>query len=158
VALVRILIDGYSLLHAWAGLAENFARHSAKAREELVYWITQYHDAVGTPITIFFDGGNAAPGTPDAGSNVGVEVLYSKKGQTADDLIERTTHRLRAYGEVLVVTNDHAERDTVVSLGGMVSSCENFVRDVQSALGELGREVKRHNQREKGRFNRPHRV
>ena len=49
--LLRILVDGYSLLHAWPGIAPGRPRHSARAREELVHWLTQYQDAVRTPIT-----------------------------------------------------------------------------------------------------------
>ena len=43
-----------------------------------------------------------------------VEVLFSRAGQTADEMIERAAHRFQDYGEVLVVTDDHAERDTVI--------------------------------------------
>ena len=59
VALVRILVDGYSLLHGWPELAPGRPRHSASAREKLVHRLTQYRDAIGTPITIFFDGSGA---------------------------------------------------------------------------------------------------
>jgi len=31
-----------------------------------------------------------------------VEFLFSRAGQTADDMIERAAHRFRDYGEVLV--------------------------------------------------------
>ena len=36
MSLVRILVDGYSLLHSWPELAPGKARYSAAAREELV--------------------------------------------------------------------------------------------------------------------------
>src|SRR5688572_18563178 len=82
MAYVRILIDGYnlisawqeyakirrnqgySLLHNWPELAPGKPRHSAAARDELVHVLTRYHDASGTPITLFFDGGGAPPGAP----------------------------------------------------------------------------------------------
>src|SRR4051812_48745000 len=100
MALVRILVDGYSLLHNWPELARGKARHSAAAREELIRRLTQYRDSTGTPITIFFDGGGAPSGTPPATSTPEVEVLYSKAGQTADDMIERAAYRFADYGEV----------------------------------------------------------
>src|SRR6478736_2816558 len=128
MALVRILVDGYSLLHNWPELARGKPRHSAAAREELIHIITQYRDAVGTPITIFFDGSGAPVGTPAALSTPEVEVLYSKSGQTADQMIERATHRFAEYGEVLAVTDDLAERQTVSNMGGMSSSCWNFIQ------------------------------
>lgn len=114
--------------------------------------LTHYQDAIGTPVTIFFDGAGAPPGTPKVPSTPEVEVLYSRAGQTADDMIERAAHRFSAYGEVLVVTDDHTERDVVIGFGGFAESCENFVRAVEAALTDLEREVKFHNRREQLRF------
>jgi predicted RNA-binding protein with PIN domain len=152
MALVRILVDGYSLLHDWPELAKGKPRHSAAARAELVHMLTQYQDSTGTPITIFFDGSGAPPGVPKNESTQAVEVLFSKAGQTADDLIERAAHRFQPYGEVLVVTDDNAERDTVIALGGSAASCANFIALVEDALRELADEVNHHNRTERNRF------
>jgi predicted RNA-binding protein with PIN domain len=152
VALVRILVDGYSLLHNWPELAPGKPRHSASARDELVYILTRYHDAVGTPITIFFDGSGAPPGVPKHETSRHVEVLFSKAGQTADQMIERATHRFKPYGDVLVVTDDHMERDVVIGMGGQASSCLNFIRDVEGALAEFADDLKHHNRTERNRF------
>jgi hypothetical protein len=152
VALVRILIDGYSLLHNWPELAPGAPRHSAAAREALVAKLTQYRDATHTPLTIIFDGQGAAPGTAKMASTRDVEILFSKAGNTADDLIERAAYRMKAYGEVLAVTDDHAERDTVVGFGGYASSCAMFIAQVRSALDELDHDVRSHNRKERNRY------
>ena len=174
MALVRILVDGYnliyalceqakpggnqtsSLLHNWPEPAPGRPRHSARVREELVHVLTRYHDATGTPVTIFFDGSGAPAGTPPQESNPAVEVLFSCAGQTADDMIERAAHRFSAYGEVLAVTDDVAERDTVTGMGGLASSCANFIRIVENALTELQDELQNYNRAEWNCFNRSH--
>jgi len=155
MALARILVDGYSLLHNWPELAPGAPRHSERARGELVQILTRYHDATGEPITVFFDGSGAPPNVPKNESCSSVEVLFSKAGQTADDMIERAAHRFRDYGEVLAVTNDRDERNTVVGLGGTAASCENFIRMIGDALAELRDELKHYNRAERNRFNRP---
>jgi len=152
MALVRILVDGYSLLHNWPELAKGRPRHSAAARDELVRRLTHYQDAVGTPITIFFDGSGAPPGVPKPESSGQVEVLFSPAGQTADDLIERATHRFQPYGEVLAVTDDHAERDTVIGLGGQAASCARLFRHVESELHDFADDLKHYNRTEHNRF------
>lgn len=151
---MRVLVDGYSLLHRWPELAPGRPRHSAAARDELIQRLTLYQDTVGTPITIFFDGGGAPIGTPAALSTPEVEVLYSRAGQTADQMIERAAHRFSDYGEVVAVTDDHAERETVMSLGGSASSCLNFIQTVENALAELADDVKEYNRQERRRFER----
>ena len=154
MALVRILVDGYSLLHNWPELAPGRARFSAEARAELLRRLTLYQDATGTPITVFFDGSGPTSGKPAAESTTGLEVLYSRAGQTADELIERSAHRFAPYGEVLAVTNDNAERETVLSLGGMASSCWNFIQTVEDTLADMAADIKHHNRQERHRFNR----
>jgi uncharacterized protein len=155
MALVRILVDGYSLLHNWPELAPGKPRYSAAARDELIRVLNLYRDVVGTPITVFFDGSSPViSGPAQTASTPEMEILFSRAGQTADDLIERAAHRFQAFGEVLAVTDDSAERDTVVGLGGMASSCWNFIQTIESALAELQQDIKHHNRREQTRFGR----
>ena len=155
MALVRILVDGYSLLHSWPELAPGKARYSAAARDELVHVLTLYRDATHTPITIFFDGSSPILGGPSTTrSTPDVEILFSRSGQTADQMIERAAVRFQPYGEVLAVTDDTAERETVINMGGMASSCWNFIQTVQNTLAELQDEIKHHNRREQNKFNR----
>jgi len=156
MALVRILVDGYSLLHSWPELAPGKPRHSAAARDELIRILTQYHDASGTPVTIFFDGSGTAKGPSEFVSTPEVEILFSRAGQTADDMIERAAHRFQPYGEVLAVTDDQAERETVIALGGSAASCFNFIQTIENALAELQHDLKRFNRRERNQFNRRH--
>src|SRR5271169_1126890 len=156
MALVRILVDGYSLLHNWPELAPGAPRHSERARDELVQILTKYHDATGEPITIFFDGAGAPANAPKNESSQAVEVLFSRAGQTADDLIERAAHRFQSYGEVLVVTDDFAERDVVGGFGGSVASCANFIGMIHDALATLTENLNRHNRNERTRFSRFH--
>ena len=126
MSIVRILVDGYSLLHKWPQLAPGKKRHTEAARDALI----------------------------EAHSTREFEVLFSRKRKTADDIIERATHRLIEYGEVLVVTDDYAERDTVAHLGALTSSCAGFIENVDSALGSMTEDIANFNRRERKRFQR----
>ena len=152
MALVRILVDGYSLLHRWPELAAGQPRFSAAARDELIRRLTLYQDAIATPITIFFDGARPKGQRAQPDNSAGVEVLYSHSGQTADQMIERAAYRFAPYGEVLAVTDDFAERDTVISLGGLASSCANFIEDLENALAGQAEDIENHNRKERRRF------
>ena len=154
MAVVRILVDGYSLLHHWLELAPGQARYSAAARDELIRRLTLYQDAIRIPITVFFDGAGPKRAAVADASESGIEVLYSSSGQTADQMIERAAHRFAPYGEVLAVTDDHAERETVISLGSLSSSCSNFIQELENTLAELKDQIKDHNRRERNKFRR----
>jgi predicted RNA-binding protein with PIN domain len=153
MAFARVLIDGYSLLHRWPELAPGQPRHSARTREELIHVLTRYHDATGELITVFFDGAGEDPDAAPDGPGAAVEVLFSRSGRTADQMIERAAHRFQAYGEVLVVTDDRAEGDVVAGMGAMTSSCENFIRIVENELIKFQDELRSYNRAERNRFS-----
>src|SRR5215472_1148039 len=86
MALIRVLVDGYNLIHAiqmykkfggnqicsllhnWPELAAGAPRHSERARDALVEMLQQYQDASGTPVTVFFDGQGARRSRPKSQS------------------------------------------------------------------------------------------
>mgnify|MGYP003326856258 CR=1 FL=1 len=141
-----VFVDGYSVLHTWARFLTRKGRERAlaKQRDELIHLLRQYADATGRRVTVVFDGyaSKRKPDTPEV--TVGIEVLYSEPGKTADDVIERVVGLLPNRTEILVVTSDNAERRTVESLGAESRSCEVFEEEVESALKDLGRNVKDH--------------
>ena len=144
---VRILIDGFSVLHACREELPQTAPHTAKAQDWLAHKCLKYQDAMGQPITLFFDGKGTGGKPSRVESNPHLEILYSQGNQTADYMIERVTHRLLPYGPVVVVTNDHAERETILSMGGEVQSCEAFMEEMRQcsevASPDLARYLRR---------------
>ncbi len=152
MAPVRILVDGYSLLHAWPQLARGQPRHSRAAREELIRVLGRYQDASHTPVTVVFDGN--APGRRHSKPEevYPIEVLFSGANRTADDLIERAAHRLLPYGEVLVITDDLAERDLVIGMGGSAWPCETFIAEIENALRALRQVLQQYNRQQSLRF------
>lgn len=156
MAVIRILVDGYSLLHAWPELAPGRSRFSAMARDELVHRLRLYRDAVGTPVTVVFDGANAQPEVSvEMASTPEMEIIFSRTGQTADQIIESVAARIQPYGQILVVTDDNAERDTVIGFGSHATSCDLFIADLKSILGDMERDLKHLNDRERRQFRKP---
>jgi predicted RNA-binding protein with PIN domain len=67
-------------------------------------------------------------------------------------MIERAAYRFQDYGEVLAVTNDNAERNIVIHMGGMAESCGNFIHTVEATLAGMAEDVDRHNRQEQVRY------
>ncbi len=151
--IVRIIVDGYNLLHAWKEIAPKKVRYSEDARQELIKVLTWYSDASISPVTVIFDG-RAEGNHPenDKTAPKGLEILYTPSRASADQLIERATILYAKYGQVMAVTNDHAIRDLVIANGGTVCSCENFVLIIQDSCHELNLKLKYHNQDMNNRF------
>lgn len=139
-----MLVDGYSVLHFWPQLRKLAGRSLQLQREALITVLQQFGDATGQKMTVVFDG-YAAKHKPDKNApTVGIEILFSSAGYTADDVIERFVAQSERPGNIIVVTSDNLERQTVETLGAQSMSCELFEKEVTAALGELAKLVREH--------------
>ena len=107
--------------------------------------LQQYADQSGRRVTVVFDG-QGGPREPMARA-AGLEVLFSPKGKTADDVIERLVGQSPQPARILVVTSDRMERQMVEGAGALSISAEAFGVEVQAARTELAGLVRRHSHR-----------
>lgn len=151
-----VLVDGYSVLHAWPRFAgRSFRQRSLQQRREaLVAVLRPYADHTGRKVTVVFDGYAAKHKPEGAEPARGVEVLFSERGKTADDMIERLVGQAADRGRILVVTSDNMERHTVESMGAQSMAAEVFEAEVERAVTELGRLVRSHGRRRRIGFVR----
>ena len=149
---MRVLVDGYSLLHAWNRFTTRKTRsHSLQQkRDALIRILQHYADHTGHRVVIVFDGYAAKHKLEIAEPTPGVEVIYSDKGKTADEVIERTVGQAGQPAQFLVVTSDNLERQTVESLGARSMSADLFELEVDAAVKELGTQVRRYGLRHRG--------
>jgi uncharacterized protein len=144
-----VLVDGYSVLHAWPRFATRKVRQLPlhRRREMLVALLRQYADHSRRRVTVVFDGYAAKHKPEVADPTDGVGVLYSERGKTADDLIERLVGQAEHKAAILVVTSDNMERGTVEALGAQTASAEVFETELETALRDLATEVRSHTRR-----------
>jgi hypothetical protein len=139
-----VLVDGYSVLHAWPKLRRLAGRRLEQQREALEGALRQYADHTRHKVTVVFDG-YAAKRKPETNAPTpGIEVLFSEQGKTADDVIERLVGQAEHPDRIWVVTSDNMERHTVESMGAQSISAELFEAEVEAAHVELGRLVRAH--------------
>jgi predicted RNA-binding protein with PIN domain len=146
-----VLVDGYSVLHTWPVFLTRKARARTLAgkRDALISLLRQYADHTGHRVTVVFDGYGAKHKPESNEPTAGIEVVYSDKGRTADDVIERFVGQSEWPGNILVVTSDNLERHTVESLGAQSMSAELFAAEADAALRELAKSVHVYSRRER---------
>lgn len=138
-----LLVDGHSVIFAWPELRSLHQRRTASARDALVRQLTQYQDASGVRVVVVFDGSGVKQG--DATEPGGIQVFYSKSGQTADTIIERLCARYATEHELTVATDDHMERQTALTFGASTLSTEMLRGLLADAETDLQRRL--HKQR-----------
>jgi len=106
VAQPRIVIDGYNLIHAIPELARLVGSDLERAREALVTKLAVYRSQRKVRVTVVFDGtGTPGPRTWPPG---GIEVVFSRAPQNADDKIKNMLALEKSPKSWTVVTSDNS--------------------------------------------------
>ena len=117
-----LIVDGHSVIFAWAELRKLQARRSSLAREALIKCLRDYQDWTGVRVVVVFDGkGRKIEATSDPAD---VQIFYSRTGQTADAIIERLASKYARQFELTVATSDSMEGETVGACGAEWISSE----------------------------------
>ncbi len=133
-ALKYLLIDGHSVLFAWSELRTLHQRKPQSAREQLIKKVQILHDSGKWKVTLVFDGKTrgSEPSRPQE-----MIIAYASEDETADSLIERTVGAFSHPDRICVVTNDHAEAQTVISLGAHIESAEWLKYEIESCENQV---------------------
>ena len=111
-----LIVDGHSIIFAWPELRKLHQRRSSLAREALINQLRHYQDWTGVRVVVVFDGkGSSVTSSSDPED---VQVFYSRRGQTADTVIERLAGKYAERFEISVATSDSMEAQTVLASGG----------------------------------------
>jgi predicted RNA-binding protein with PIN domain len=101
----KIIIDGYNVIYTDDHLRRIACRDIERARRVFLDSIVSYAKSKRIQITVVFDGrGALADGEVIVPGKL--QVVYSARGETADDLIIATLKRSRTPQAYLVVTSD----------------------------------------------------
>jgi predicted RNA-binding protein with PIN domain len=110
-----LIVDGHSIVFAWPELRKLHRRRSSLAREALIKQLRHYQDWTGVRVVIVFDGKDRKVNTSsDPGD---VQIVYSRRGQTADAIIERFASKYAGRFGLTVATSDLREAETVHASG-----------------------------------------
>lgn len=113
---MHLLIDGYNLLHVGQSLAQLTPYDLERKRDHLIEQLSAYRQTKPWNITVVFDGWRGGWSTEKKERRRGIELIFSRLGETADEVIKRLVKE-RGTAAV-VVTSDrevakYAERLTV---------------------------------------------
>ncbi len=112
-----LLVDGYNIIFAWEDLNRLAKESLDDAREALLNALGNYRGIKECHVTVVFDAYKVPGGTGNAENRGGVEVVYTKEGETADMYIERVSYELARKYRVKVATSDGLEQIMILGHG-----------------------------------------
>ena len=121
-----LLVDGYNVIGAW-----NVPRQEGlsidEARERLVHLIADYAGYSGEEVIVVFDGHYTDRPMRSRSVMHGVEVVFTKHAESADNYIETLCAQAPKWRHVRVATSDSVEQTVTLGRGAVCISSREFL-------------------------------
>lgn len=153
---IHLIIDGYNVIGRTEGLGSDLLAR----RRRLIERLSHYRQIRGHAITVVFDGTHAGGLMEESMRASGIDIIYSRVGQTADELMRRMVE-LEGAGCV-VVSSDRAVQAVARNHGAVALSVGEFETRLREAATtreiEEGEENEGDNRRSSSKRGNPRRL
>ncbi len=145
---LHLIIDGYNLLGARGQVGRVAGADADSARERLLQELAAYRQRKAHAITVVFDGWQQGLGVERREHRAGVEVIYSRRGERADQVIQRLA---ADYGSACaVVSSDREVADSARANGAFVIGASEFDSRIRMALATASGQAREPRDRDNG--------
>ena len=127
-----LIIDGYNLLHVGRSLTRLSATDLQRERERLIDRLAVYRRNRVCDITVVFDGWQSGWVTENRGREKGIDLVFSKLGEKADEVIKRMMKEKGAG--VMVITSDREIAKFAERISVSVVPSEQFVEKMEKLV------------------------
>lgn len=129
-----IFIDAYNVINSWPSLKEIIRETNLEnGRKKLIEKVENYSSFKSCKAFIVFDAHNVSNSDEKeefVGKNKNVSVVYTKASETADGYIERRVDEFGKKYDVVVVTSDNLEQQTIFQRGAIRMPSLEFYNEV----------------------------
>ena len=142
-----LYVDGYNIINSWEEIKSLAQLNLEEARWELIEILSEYHHLSGIGITVVFDAYDVKGSNRSKEKYKGIEIVFTKEGETADHYIERVLNDMGRYKRIRVATSDRIEQEIVLSRGGIRVSAKELEFEIKSAMETAKRQIRDNNKR-----------
>ena len=125
---LKIIVDGYNFIGSHQGLRGDIKGR----REELIQRLARYRVLKRYSVTVVFDGLRSGWSDEHGEVREGVQVVFSRHGESADQVISRMAWELGSAS--VVVSSDREVAKAVQQAGGVTVRTSEFERKLKEAL------------------------
>ncbi len=136
-----LLVDGYNVIYAWDELKVLADVTIDGARGRLAEILDNYRGITGINLILVFDAYRIVGHRTEVTDYGGIQIVYTKEAETADQYIEKFAHKNAKDYDITVATSDGLEQVIIRGAGcGLISSRElkEEVERASAGLAERG--------------------
>ncbi len=142
---MHLIIDGYNLLHVNRLLIHLDPVQLQWERERLIDQLSAYQKLKACRITLVFDGWQGGWATERREGRKGIEVVYSKLGEKADEVIKRLVKE-KGSGAV-VITSDREIAKFAERMAVSVIPSDQFRERMEISTEKFDEEIEEEEER-----------
>ena len=146
-----LLVDGYNIVHAWESLTELAQINLEAARNALMDVLSNYQGFTEDHVILVFDAYKVKDNPGEQIRYNGIDVVYTKEAQTADQYIEKTVHEIGRKYDVTVATSDLLEQLIIWGEGARRMSARELKEEIEAVDIKIRETYERYNSKEKNR-------
>lgn len=137
-----LLVDGYNMIGAWKELRPLKDKYFEDARDKLIELMAEFKAVKGWRVIVVFDA-HLVPGTEQLYMQHDIEVIYTRKNETADERIEKLSHELKGRKiQIHVATSDMTEQNVVFGHGALRISARELEIELEIIQSKISQKVK----------------
>lgn len=126
-----IFVDGYNVVNSWPDLKQKKDFSFEAARQTLIDKLHNYGVFKACKIVLVFDAHKVMGNLEKKEEvNKNISVIFTRDGETADNYIEKQVNSLGRKHEIVVVTSDSLEQQTIFQRGAVRMSSLEFYNEV----------------------------
>lgn len=148
-----LIVDGYNMIGAWKELRPLRDTNFEEARIRLLELMAEYKAAMGGRVIVVFDA-HLVPGVQQTYVQNAVEIIYTRKNETADEQIEKLTNELKGRKiQIYVATSDMTEQNVIFGNGALRKSARELEIEMEIIQSNITQKVKiTHEEKPKSRI------
>ena len=140
-----LVVDGYNIIFAWDELKKLAQVSLDDARQALIHLLSNYRGIKGAS-SLVFDAYRVKGGGGTSQRVGGIDVVFTREGETADAYIEKLSYDIGRNHRVKVATSDNLERVLVLGHGAQRLSASELKWEVEQVHLQIREFLENQNQ------------
>ena len=132
-----LLVDGYNVIGAWT-VPQREHLTIEESRDRLIHMIADYAGYSGEEVIVVFDGHYTDRPMSTRIEQYGIQVVFTRHGESADNYIEASCEAAPKWRKVRVATSDAVEQTVTMGRGAVRISSREFLMEL-SQVRTLGK-------------------
>jgi len=126
-----LIVDGYNVIYATDRYKKWRESDLELARIKLIEDLATLKALHDYKIVLVFDAAKTDARSRTNAQVLGIDVWFTRSGETADTLIEKMAARSEFEGDVVVATSDYSQQKVIFRPGVLRKSCRELVAELE---------------------------